>query len=200
MGLDNLYRVLDANVNRTSEGLRVLEDLARFCYNDRLLSKRIKELRHSVRKNIAGLVPNLISSRDSVNDVGLKTSMEMDIDRKASLLDLARANFKRVQEALRTVEESLKVLNENDLSKFYESCRFETYSIEKEYFKVLTFENKKGRLNEIITGLYCITSEEHSKGRSNIEVVEKMIKAGVKIIQYREKKKSLLEKYNECKK
>jgi len=52
----------------------------------------------------------------------------------------------------------------------------------------LTFENKKGRLNEIITGLYCITSEEHSKGRSNIEVVEKMIKAGVKIIQYREKK------------
>jgi len=113
-----------------------------------------------------------------VNDVGLKTSMEMDIDRKASLLDLARANFKRVQEALRTVEESLKVLNENDLSKFYESCRFETYSIEKEYFKVLTFENKKGRLNEIITGLYCITSEEHSKGRSNIEVVEKMIKAG----------------------
>jgi len=44
-----------------------------------------------------------------VNDVGLKTSMEMDIDRKASLLDLARANFKRVQEALRTVEESLKV-------------------------------------------------------------------------------------------
>jgi len=50
MGLDNLYRVLDANVNRTSEGLRVLEDLARFCYNDRLLSKRIKELRHSVRR------------------------------------------------------------------------------------------------------------------------------------------------------
>jgi len=73
-------------------------------------------------------------------------------------------------------------------------------ALRRKYFKVLTFENKKGRLNEIITGLYCITSEEHSKGRSNIEVVEKMIKAGVKIIQYREKKKSLLEKYNECKK
>jgi len=38
-------------------------------------------------------------------------------------LDLARANFKRVQEALRTVEESLKVLNENDLSKFYEKLQ-----------------------------------------------------------------------------
>jgi len=42
MGLDNLYRVLDANVNRTSEGLRVLEDLARFCYNDRLLSRGLR--------------------------------------------------------------------------------------------------------------------------------------------------------------
>lgn len=48
------------------------------------------------------------------------------------------------------------------------------------------------------TDLYCITSEEHSKGRSNIEVVNEMIKAGVKVIQYREKEKKLLHKYNEC--
>ena len=48
------------------------------------------------------------------------------------------------------------------------------------------------------TDLYCITSEEHSRGRSNIEVVSEMIKAGVKVIQYREKEKKLLHKYNEC--
>lgn len=46
--------------------------------------------------------------------------------------------------------------------------------------------------------LYCITSEEHSRGRSNIEVVKEMISAGVKVIQYREKEKKLLHKYNEC--
>lgn len=39
------------------------------------------------------------------------------------------------------------------------------------------------------TDIYAITSEEHSLGRSNIEVVQELIKAGVKIIQYREKKK-----------
>jgi len=55
------------------------------------------------------------------------------------------------------------------------------------------------RRNRIIdTDLYCITSEEHSRGRSNIEVVSEMIKAGVKVIQYREKEKKLLQKYNEC--
>ena len=55
------------------------------------------------------------------------------------------------------------------------------------------------RLNSILdTDLYCITSEEHSRGRNNIEVVGEMIKAGVKVIQYREKEKKLLHKYNEC--
>ncbi|MCX7904092.1 MAG: thiamine phosphate synthase [Caloramator sp.] len=48
--------------------------------------------------------------------------------------------------------------------------------------------------------LYCITGEALSKGRSNIEVVERMLKSGVKIIQYREKKKTLREKLLECEK
>lgn len=48
------------------------------------------------------------------------------------------------------------------------------------------------------TDLYCITAEELSMGRSNIEVVKEMIAAGVKIIQYREKDKKMKAKYNEC--
>jgi len=53
-------------------------------------------------------------------------------------------------------------------------------------------------LNNIIHGLYCITSEEHSLGKSNVEAVKEMLSAGVKIIQYREKEKKNLAKYNEC--
>lgn len=48
------------------------------------------------------------------------------------------------------------------------------------------------------TGLYAITGEKHSRGRSNIQVVEELIAAGVKIIQYREKEKKPLYKYQEC--
>lgn len=48
------------------------------------------------------------------------------------------------------------------------------------------------------TDLYCLTAEKFSNGRSNIEIVERIIASNVKIIQYREKEKSMLEKYNEC--
>lgn len=46
--------------------------------------------------------------------------------------------------------------------------------------------------------LYCITAENLSLGRKNVEVVKMMLDAGVKIIQYREKKKSFREKYEEA--
>ncbi len=48
------------------------------------------------------------------------------------------------------------------------------------------------------TDIYCITAEEYSLGRDNIEVVSKMLEAGVKIIQYREKDKTMLERYRQC--
>ena len=46
--------------------------------------------------------------------------------------------------------------------------------------------------------IYGITSEEHSLGRDNITVVKAMIDAGITLIQYREKEKSMLEKYRQC--
>ena len=48
------------------------------------------------------------------------------------------------------------------------------------------------------TDIYCITSEEHSRERNNIEVVKQMIDAGIKIVQYREKEKEMGEKYEQC--
>jgi len=47
-------------------------------------------------------------------------------------------------------------------------------------------------------GIYCITGEEFSRGRTNLEVVREMIAAKIKIIQYREKEKLPLHKYREC--
>ncbi|MCK8826035.1 thiamine phosphate synthase [Fuchsiella alkaliacetigena] len=49
----------------------------------------------------------------------------------------------------------------------------------------------------MLTDIYCITAEEYSQGRSNIEVVESMLAAEVEIIQYRDKKKSKAEKYQQ---
>lgn len=49
------------------------------------------------------------------------------------------------------------------------------------------------------TDIYAITAEEYSLGRSNIEVVNELVKAGIKIIQYREKEKKKLYQFEECK-
>ena len=47
-------------------------------------------------------------------------------------------------------------------------------------------------------GLYGLTAEKFSLGRSNVEVVGAMLDAGVRIIQYREKTKKMGAKYEEC--
>ncbi|MFZ5986275.1 MAG: thiamine phosphate synthase [Bacillota bacterium] len=193
--MEKFYRILDANINRASEGLRVLEDLARFYYDDKSMSKRLKEIRHNVRKNVMALLQHFLDNRDSCNDVGLSVSNELKVDDKTSMIELVTANFKRLQEALRAIEENLKIIGEYELSKVYEGYRFSSYTLEKEYFKALYPSEKQRKL---CTELYCLTAEEYSKGRNNIEVVEEMIKAGVKIIQYREKDKKLIDKYNEC--
>ncbi len=47
-------------------------------------------------------------------------------------------------------------------------------------------------------GIYGITAENLSAGRKNRQVVREMLEAGIRIIQYREKRKSMAEKYREC--
>ena len=58
--------------------------------------------------------------------------------------------------------------------------------------------SKRGLAGLLSADLYGITAEEHSRGRDNIQVVQEMIKAGIRVIQYREKEKSLRAKYLEC--
>ena len=47
-------------------------------------------------------------------------------------------------------------------------------------------------------GIYALTSELHSQGRSNIEVASEILASGVPILQYREKAKKVGEMYKEC--
>jgi len=47
-------------------------------------------------------------------------------------------------------------------------------------------------------GIYALTSEPHSLGRSNLAVAKDILAAGVKILQYREKKKKPKAMYEEC--
>lgn len=183
----NLYRIIDANINRVSEGIRVLEDISRFILEDTYTTNSLRELRHDVRKTFSS--PNLIRNRNSSTDIGKSISFNNKLDNKETINDLISSNFKRIQEGLRSIEECLKVLGYYKESKIYESYRFKSYTLEKNINKIKIILN---------TDIYVITGEEFSLGRKNIEVVKELIDAGIKVIQYREKKKSKIEKYNEC--
>ncbi|KLU60017.1 thiamine-phosphate synthase [Peptococcaceae bacterium CEB3] len=47
-------------------------------------------------------------------------------------------------------------------------------------------------------GIYALTSAAHSLGRSNPEVAAEILRAGVKVLQYREKSKAFKEMHEEC--
>ena len=99
-------RIIDANLNRVCEGLRVLEDVARFVVEDRGSSRQYKSIRHDLRQAGSKLGLELEKSRDAENDIGA------DFDLTHSHPDypaIIRANSKRVEEGLRVLEEVAKL-------------------------------------------------------------------------------------------
>lgn len=185
------YRIIDANINRACEAIRVLEDYCRFTLNHQKFSSELRQLRHELRKSLAVLDEKLISARQANRDIGLTISQTSETSAKFSVRQILTANFKRVQEALRSIEENLAV-STSALSKTIERLRFQSYTLEKEIMSSV--------LKELPKGLYGITAEKFSNGRKNMEVVQAMIDGGIRVIQYREKypEKSLKEMYTEC--
>ena len=125
--MQNKYRLLDANLNRAREGLRVIEDVARFLYNDRELSKKLKNIRHNLSKITSNVYPRLVRSREPEKDVGL-TIKE---GRRSDLKDILFANFRRVEEGIRVLEEFSRLISA-DAGDRLKKIRFKIYGIEKE--------------------------------------------------------------------
>lgn len=131
MTAKQLSRILDANLNRSREGLRVCEEVARFVLEDDRLTKKLKKSRHLVSETIRKTPKEylvLLSARDTVGDVGRKPS-KLEKER-IDAFDLFAANIERAKESLRVLEESYKLLN-GDLADRFKKIRFEVYAIEK---------------------------------------------------------------------
>ncbi|NOX16074.1 MAG: thiamine phosphate synthase, partial [Epsilonproteobacteria bacterium] len=156
--MKKIYRILDANVNRAAEGIRVVEDICRFHYEDEKLTKKLRDMRHKVRKNLKDLDFHMLKHRDSAHDIGTTITKQSKIDKKDGLIQIITANFKRALEALRVIEEISKTVdNMYDIGKKYESLRYELYYLEKD---LLELANKK----RFPSGIYGITFEKFSNG------------------------------------
>ena len=127
-----LYRLIDANVNRLKEGLRVLEDIVRFIADDKRLTRQLKDLRHQIteclNKNKLTQAKNMISERQIKKDVG-KKSIVSELKRN-DVCDIFLANAQRVKESIRVIEEFLKLFDKKS-SEHFKSMRYSLYNIEK---------------------------------------------------------------------
>lgn len=185
-----LYRILDAAANRAREGLRVVEDYARFVLNDPFLTEQLKQLRHELA-SATQLLPAaaLLQQRDTLHDVGttLNTASEGQRQNSAAVLT---ANWKRLQEALRSLEEFSKPFPDSPASQF-EALRYRCYTLER---ALAVNQSSKTKLQHarLYLLLDCLANQGHFR-----ELASKLIAAGVDVIQLRDKQaddRTLLER------
>jgi thiamine-phosphate pyrophosphorylase len=128
---DNVLRVIDANLNRLREALRVVEEYARFLTGDEALAARLKEMRHSLRQveESAGQM-QLLKSRNTGDDPFASVNRPEELCR-TDVASVVRANLKRGQEAARVIEEYAKITNLPEAPDIAKRLRFGLYEIEK---------------------------------------------------------------------
>ena len=127
-----VFRIIDANFNRSREGLRVCEEVARFIWNSPPLTKDIKSVRHRITqilKDTPAASKVLCRTRDVASDVGRKPRSRHEMKR-LDYADIFSANIERVKESLRVLEEFFKLIDRKDSAKFT-ALRFKVYEIEK---------------------------------------------------------------------
>ncbi len=178
-------RVLDAAANRAREGLRVVEDFVRFSLDDAHLSRLLKELRHELTERLQTLDRlGLATSRDTPGDVGTRIKTPREQIRRLPQ-DVVQANCRRVEEALRTLEEFSKLvtsrLADPQLPGHLEQLRYRLYTIEKALAATLASRDRLANrdLYLLVTDSLC----HHGIGPA----VREALAAGVSLVQLREK-------------
>jgi thiamine-phosphate pyrophosphorylase len=171
----SVFRILDAGFNRAREALRVLEDLARFHHDDEAGARRLKEARHALDGPARSHRTEFLAARDAAGDVG--RGGDRPVDRPRPLADVAAANFKRAEEALRTIEETAKGRFPGMSSEAHR-LRYGLYEIEKGW------SDPRRRLRS--ARLYVLLDPEVARGPLE-RVAREALRGGADVLQFRQK-------------
>ena len=179
---DILYRIIDANFNRSREALRVMEEYCRFGLNNPALSGCAKQCRHRLCQSMKGIDPQKrLLNRDVDGDVGKELKVAGQLQRQ-SLEDCFTAAAKRASEALRALAESIQTIDPA-ISAVMEKIRFEVYALEK---KAVLFACAKQKLQSI--RLYVlINATAQTDGREVLDLTKTCIANGADCLQLRAK-------------
>ncbi len=159
-----LLRLLDANFNRAREALRVLEDLVRFRFHDGASQAALRAARHRLGAMERRWGRALVGARDSRGDAG----REAPTERRADAREVAAANFRRAQEALRVLEEC----GERGAA----GVRFSLYDLEKAF-------DARRRLAEV---RLCVLLDSSVARRPLERVAREALAGGAGMLQLRE--------------
>ncbi len=130
------FRIIDANLNRAREGIRVCEEVARFVLSDPRLTRRCQRLRHDLGAAARQFASaQLVGNRDSRRDVG-RPGVRKTAGIHGGYPALVRANALRVQEAFRVLEEFTR-LKSLRLSQLFGALRFRAYTLEQDILSKL---------------------------------------------------------------
>ncbi|OQX86490.1 MAG: hypothetical protein B6D55_05945 [Candidatus Omnitrophica bacterium 4484_70.2] len=132
--MPEILRIVDANINRLIEGLRVVEDILRFYYQNKILFGKIRMLRHNLAR-LSFEVWNrkkLVSCRRSREDIGrILDNLEK---KRKNIEEVVYFNLQRAKESLRVLEE-LSKLKDAESSGRFKKMRFKLYELEKQILK-----------------------------------------------------------------
>ncbi len=175
----NVAQLIDANLDRAREGLRVIEDWCRFVLKNKSLVIQIKNWRQQLGANHLDIYKDARSvSSDQGTGLGHPNQ-----NKRLEASQIVAANFARVQEALRVLEEFARP-NHQELSTLASKIRYEIYQLE---LIVLKASNQNQRLQKLIACKLCLITKPH---KELIKTVESALKAGVTMVQFRLKEGS----------
>jgi thiamine-phosphate pyrophosphorylase len=175
-----VLRVLDAAANRAREGLRTVEDYVRFVLDDRHLTAQCKQLRHDITAALGGVLnAHRLAARETQADVGTTLSTPTE-ERRGAAADVLAANFARLQEGLRSLEEFGKLTNIETAAQF-KGLRYRSYTLER------AVQITRSSIERLAAArLYVLVD-----GRSSLEDFERLarslIAAGADVLQLRDK-------------
>jgi thiamine-phosphate pyrophosphorylase len=167
-----VYRILDANLDRAREGLRIIEEWCRFGLNNAQFSSVCKHLRQELA---TWHTAEIRAARDTAGDPGTDLSHPQE-EQRADITSLLQANFCRVQEALRVLEEYGKLYH-GQMGTACKQMRYRVYTLES---NLMGYQRHQLLWR---SHLYLVTSPKDNL----FAVVEAALQGGLTLLQYREK-------------
>ncbi len=128
---NEVYRIIDANLNRLKEGLRVCEEINRFILKSLKLTAELKKIRHEIDDISISFFnrKKLLKHRESLKDIGRDISCPKEFKRN-NFQDTFIANIQRVKESLRVLEEFSKI-HDCRAAMLFKKLRYRIYELEK---------------------------------------------------------------------